>query len=98
MPTDKFRIGNLESSIAVSLTDVGSHCVFKISNDAKNLTDADITHLFERFYTADKSRATGNTGLGLYIVKRLLEKTQGNVNRVCLENGWFSIEIFFTKA
>lgn len=87
-----------ESSVSISLTDEGSQCIFKISNDTKNLTDADIAHLFERFYTVDKSRVDGNTGLGLYIVKRLLEKTHGDVNRVSLENGWFIIEISFTKA
>lgn len=84
-------------SISISLSDAGSYCVFRISNDAENLTDADIDHLFERFYTADKSRTTGNTGLGLYIVKRLLEKTHGRVNNVTLENGWFTIEILFSK-
>ena len=84
-------------SIALSLTDKGTYCVFSISNDAENLTEADVAHLFERFYTADKSRIGANTGLGLYIVKRLLEKTQSSVGSVKLEDGQFTLEIVFTK-
>lgn len=83
--------------IIISLTDKGTHCTFSISNDADNLTDANVDHLFERFYTADKSRTSGNTGLGLYIVKRLLEKMQGGISSVKLENGWFNLEIFLPK-
>ncbi len=52
---------------------------FSISNETKNLSEEAITHLFARFYTGDKSRANGNTGLGLYIVKILVEKTGGNI-------------------
>jgi signal transduction histidine kinase len=84
--------------VVVSLLDKSTHCTFTISNDAKNLTRADIEHLFKRFYTADKSRTAGNTGLGLYIVKRLLEKTKGNVSDVKFENGWFTLEISFAKT
>ena len=84
-------------SITLSLEDKDTYCVFTISNDAPGLHEADVKHLFERFYTADKSRIGGNTGLGLYIVKRLLEKTQGSVGNVTFVNGWFSLEIIFAK-
>lgn len=84
--------------ISISLLDKGIHCIFTISNDAENITEADLDYLFEQFYTADKSRSAGNTGLGLYIVKRLLEKTRGSVSDVKLENGWFTVEILFAKS
>lgn len=83
--------------ISIALLDEGTHGSFTISNDAENLTDADVGHLFERFYSADKSRAFGNTGLGLYIVKLLLERTQGSVGSIKFKNGWFTIKILFAK-
>ena len=85
-------------SIEISLTDDSKHCVFTISNDAESLAETDVNRLFERFYTADRSRIDGNTGLGLYIVKRLLEKTQGSVGSVSLANGRFTIEVLFAKT
>lgn len=86
-----------KSSVSIALTDEGTYCLFVISNDAQNLTKSDIAHMFERFYTDDKSRTTGNTGLGLYIVKRLLGKTQGSIKSVDLEDGWFTLKVSFKK-
>lgn len=41
---------------------------------------ADLKHVFERFYTADKARTnTANSGLGLYITKQTVEELGGHV-------------------
>ncbi len=61
-------------SVSVNLKEQKDKCIFTISNRTEFLTDEDVAHIFERFYTADKSRATGGTGLGLYIVKSLAER------------------------
>ncbi|MDE7422683.1 MAG: HAMP domain-containing histidine kinase, partial [Lachnospiraceae bacterium] len=42
--------------------------IFTIKNATSELEDIDVNILFEKFYTVDKSRSNGNTGLGLYIV------------------------------
>ncbi|MBP5417717.1 MAG: hypothetical protein J6Y58_09380 [Clostridiales bacterium] len=44
-----------------------------------HIEDEDITHLFEPFYRADKSRnrRSGGSGLGLYLAKLILEKQGG---------------------
>ena len=89
----KFAAHNIE----LSLEEKGTHCIFTISNDAENLTEADVEHLFERFYTAEKSRTDGNAGLGLYIVKLLLEKTQGSVGSIKLKDGRFTLDLIFLK-
>lgn len=52
---------------------------FMIKNTVDNAADIDVLRLFERFYTADKSRNNGSTGLGLAVVKMLAEKLDGNV-------------------
>jgi signal transduction histidine kinase len=79
-------------TIGLSLSAEG---IFTITNNTEVLTVDDTTHLFERFYTADRSRSTGGSGLGLYIVKRLLEKTHGTIGATKLENGFFCLEIVF---
>lgn len=51
----------------------------KISNSAPGLICEDISNLFERFYRADLSRNSEGSGLGLSIVKQLVELHGGKV-------------------
>ena len=46
-----------------------------IENTGASIPEADLPHMFTPFYRADKSRnkATGGSGLGLYIVKTILD-------------------------
>ncbi|MFD1850791.1 sensor histidine kinase [Oceanobacillus bengalensis] len=50
-----------------------------VQNEAHALTEKDVALLFDRFYMADESRSGKNTGLGLSIVKRFMEKMDGNI-------------------
>lgn len=63
----------------IVLTKGDSQALLSIRNPAPNLSQDDIDHLFDRFYTADKSRKSSGTGLGLYIVKTLLAQMGGNI-------------------
>ena len=49
--------------------------VFVIENPGVWIPEDDLLHLFTPFYRADKSRskATGGSGLGLYIIKMILD-------------------------
>lgn len=52
---------------------------FSIENSISNEAEVDVSRLFERFYMADKARHGGGTGLGLAVVKALVEKIGGSV-------------------
>ena len=53
-----------------------------IRNSGTGIPSDEIERIFERFYKVDKSRSldTKSTGLGLYIVKTIVEMHGGNVN------------------
>ena len=48
-----------------------------ISDNGTGFEEKDITHLFDRFYRGDVSRnsATGGSGIGLSIVKKIIEES-----------------------
>lgn len=65
--------------------------VISFKNSLKNTSEIDVERLFDRFYTADKSR-NKSTGLGLSIVRLLAEKMSGNAS-VSLQNGLLDIQV-----
>ncbi len=70
--------------------------IFTIKNSTSELDGiADTDMLFQKFYTADRSRSKGNTGLGLYIVKELLTKVNGGIRGVDYSQNILSISVYF---
>lgn len=76
--------------LALKHTKDGYELFFK--NDASGMTKDMIENVFERFYTCDASRNSQNTGLGLTIVKVLVEKMNGTINAQIIDQN-FIIQI-----
>lgn len=68
-----------EGNISVSLIGQDKFVELCISNNTVNLSIHDIPMMFDRFYIADKTRSGQSNGLGLPIVKSLMEKMDGTV-------------------
>ena len=68
-------------SIKVMLSQVGDQVEFRIVDTGVGISEDDQTRIFERFFKADKSRTNsgGSSGLGLSIVKKIVELHQGTV-------------------
>ncbi len=60
----------------------GERLETRVCDSGPGIAAADLPHIFDRFYRADKSRtrATGGTGLGLAIVRSLVELHRGEVH------------------
>lgn len=69
-------------NILLNVTLQGKHAQFTVSNDCKPLTDEQLKHLFDRFYTVDQSRNKGTTGngLGLSIAQIICQTHGGDIS------------------
>lgn len=84
-------IGNLVSnavrhtpaggSVTISCRATLDAVVVEVADTGSGIAPADLPHVFDRFWRADKSRtrATGGSGLGLAIVRQLVEGHGGTV-------------------
>lgn len=67
--------------INISLKDMGNVVQVEIADNGKGIAAEDVPRIFERFYRTDASRnsAQGGSGIGLSIVKKIIEDHGGKL-------------------
>jgi len=68
-----------ESKIDVLCGEDGDDCWFEVIDEGPGVADGEKHRVFERFYRGDRSRASRGLGLGLSMVKALVEAHGGSV-------------------
>jgi len=71
-----------DGRIEISLECLGEQAQITLRDTGQGMAPADLPHIFDRFYRADKarSRAAGGTGLGLSIVKWVVDAHGGEID------------------
>ena len=67
--------------INIRILDVGDFVQVEIEDNGRGISARDLPYIFDRFYRADASRnsATGGSGIGLSIVKKIIEDHGGKI-------------------
>ncbi len=73
------------TSVDVSAEDTNNKVTFHITDTGAGLSKEDQEHVFEKFWRSKSAHDVEGTGLGLFIVKSLLERMSGTI--------WFTSEL-----
>jgi signal transduction histidine kinase len=90
-----------KGKVTISLTQEGELAVVTITDEGIGIPAEALPHIFEPFYRADESRNKDNYkgfGLGLSIVKDLIEKLSGTISYVSKEGEGTTVTVKLPKV
>ena len=68
--------------ISIKIESLQDQVVLSIADKGMGIPEEELDYIFDRFYTVNKahSRRLGGAGLGLSIVKAIIEKHEGDIS------------------
>ncbi len=88
-----------EKEISIQLLDAGDFVQIDIADNGKGIAKKDLPYIFERFFRADSSRNStkGGSGIGLSIVKKIIEDSGGRIWASSVEEHGTTIHFVLRK-
>ena len=78
--SNAFKFTPEGGKVSVSLEATSHHAIVKVKDTGCGMTAEVGTHIFEKFYQGDTSHATQGNGLGLALVKRVVDIMHGEIS------------------
>ncbi len=79
---NSIKYGNESGQTKIAFYDMDSFILVEVADNGIGISDKHLKHVFDRFYRVDKSRSRdiGGSGLGLSIVKHIMEAHDQTIN------------------
>lgn len=78
--SNAFKFTGEGGTVSVSLTATEHHAIIKVKDTGCGMTAEVGAHIFEKFYQGDTSHSAQGNGLGLALVKRVIDIMQGEID------------------
>ena len=78
--SNAFKFTQSGGTVSVSLYATEHHAIVKVADTGCGMTAEVGAHIFEKFYQGDTSHATRGNGLGLALVKKVVDIMQGEIS------------------
>lgn len=83
----------VDSLIEVSLAGAGETAVLRIRDQGMGLPEEELEKVFEKYYRGAKSAGSSGAGIGLYLVRRIIEQHRGRVSLAGRPGGGIIAEV-----
>lgn len=78
--SNAFKFTDEGGTVALSLSSTEHHAIVKVTDTGCGMTQEVGKHIFEKFYQGDTSHSVQGNGLGLALVKRVIDIMQGEIS------------------
>ncbi len=94
-----FKFGDDNTNVTILAKDLGERIKISVSNTGEKIPAEEVEKIFDRFYRADKSRTrkTGGVGLGLSVVKSIVNLHKGTVEVQSNDNSLTTLSVSLPK-
>jgi CheY-like chemotaxis protein/AraC-like DNA-binding protein len=75
--SNAFKFNKTAGFVRITLEENANEVIVKVTDSGKGIPSSAIDHIFERFYQVDNGENIGSTGIGLALVKYLVELHHG---------------------
>ncbi len=98
--SNSIKYGNRDGITKIGFYDMDKHILVEVADSGIGIPAGHLNHVFDRFYRVDKSRSRelGGSGLGLSIVKHIIEAHKQTINVRSAKNVGSTFGFTLSKA
>ncbi len=95
--SNAIKFSDFGGKITIRLTDLDNFVIFSVKDEGIGVDDYTQKHLFDKFYQADSSHKQEGNGLGLALVKKIVDLERGTISVQNNEDKGCTFTVLLTK-
>ncbi len=96
--SNAIKFSPVNSDVQVSIESNDNSVFVKIKDNETGISPKDLPYIFDRFFQSNKNKVKGGSGIGLFLVKKMVEEHQGTIHVVSAPGKGSEFTVEFKKG